>query len=361
MAEVNPNVDVAKKGSQEFAQLKTYGDLKKAINLIKLKQKGAQVGDVAVTTVVGLIPGLSQAKTTYDFVKAAFLKPDTKKTNTWIDKLDIDDAMSNIIDDTVENGFLKMIAQTIDSEPNDKSLESDFNMNQQMVDYLKNNYSGRTVTGIRENKMDKLRELIRQAIAEVLDEENATSGGEAYMTKFAFSKGGKNKATKYAEKLGMKVVGDRPKHGKTFDFIKYESLIDKIINEKLYILTPNAFGKINPKVMTIDGSQEATEANIKKSEHKEQQQVVDEMINEASFRTFSKSISEVSPKRKIDNAIRSINKRLKEIDQLAEFTLRLREQHNLTNETQLPNSSKGLEVMTERIAKIYKKIKTLKQ
>ena len=70
--------------------------------------------------------------------------------------------------------------------------------------------------------MEKLRELIRQAIEQVLDEENATSGGEAYMTKFAFSKGGKNKATKYAEKLGMKVVGDRPKHGKTFDFIKYE-------------------------------------------------------------------------------------------------------------------------------------------
>ena len=45
--------------------------------------------------------------------------------------------MSAIIDDTVENGFLKLIAKTIESESDDKPLESDFNMNQRMVDYLK--------------------------------------------------------------------------------------------------------------------------------------------------------------------------------------------------------------------------------
>lgn len=209
--------------------------------------------------------------------------------------------------------------------------------------------------------MNKLRELIRQAIAEILDEENATSGGEAYSTPFAFSKGGKNKATKYAEKLGFKLVGKQPKSGKTFDFVKYESLINDLVNERLYILTPNAFGKINPAALTQFGYKEATETEIKKSEHKEQQEEVKVKLDEASYRNFSKSVSEVSPKRKMDNAIRSINKRLKEIDQLAEFTLRIREEHGLTNETQLTNSTKGLEAMTEKLAKIYKKIKTLKQ
>lgn len=344
-----------------MAELQTYGDLKKVITSIKNKQKGEKIGQVALDTVVGLIPGADAARTTYDFIKAAFLKPDTKKTNTWLDKLDIDDDMSKIIDDTVENGFLQMISKTIESEPDDKPLENDFNMNQKMVNYLKSNYSGRTVTGIQENKMNKLRELIRQAIAEVIEEENATSGGEAYLTKFAFSKGGKNKATKYAEKLGFKTVGKVPKSGKTFDFVKYESLIRNLVNERLYILTPNAFGKINPKALTQFGYKEATESEIKKSEHKEQQEEVKVKLDEASYRNFSKSVSEVSPQRKMDNAIRSINKRLKEIDQLAEFTLRIREEHGLTNETQLTNSTKGLAVMTERIAKIYKKIKTLKQ
>jgi adenine-specific DNA methylase len=144
--------------------------------------------------------------------------------------------------------------------------------------------------------MSNLRELIRQAIAEIIEEENVTSGGEAYMTKFAFSKGGKNRATKYAEKLGMKIV-------------------------------------------------------------KESQ----EPINEASYRSFNKSVSEVSPKRKVSNAIRSINKRLNEIDQLTEFTLKIQQEHGLTNETQLSNSVKGLEAITKKLAGIYKKIKILKQ
>jgi hypothetical protein len=61
--------------------------------------------------------------------------------------------MSAIIDDTVENGFLKMIVSTIESESDSKPLEPDFNMNAKMVDYLKREYSGRTVTGITERKM----------------------------------------------------------------------------------------------------------------------------------------------------------------------------------------------------------------
>jgi hypothetical protein len=210
--------------------------------------------------------------------------------------------------------------------------------------------------------MDKLRELIRQAIAEILDEENATSGGEAYSTPFAFSKGGKNRATKYAEKLGFKLVGKQPKSGKTFDFVKYESLINDLVNERLYILTPNAFGKINHAALTQFGMEEATEANIKKSSYKDEQEIIGkDIVNEVSYRSFSKSISEMSPERKMSNAIRGINKRLKEIDQLTDYTLRLREENNLKTENQLANSIKGLEAMTERLAVLNKKIKTLKK
>ena len=132
--------------------METYGDLKKAINTISLKQKGAKIGNVALDAVLGAIPGIGAAKSTFDFVKAAFLKPDTKKSNSWLDKLDIDDEMSSIVDDTVENGFLKMVSKTIDSETDTKPLEQDFNMNAKMVTYLKNNYSGRTVSGIKEQK-----------------------------------------------------------------------------------------------------------------------------------------------------------------------------------------------------------------
>jgi predicted Zn-ribbon and HTH transcriptional regulator len=131
-------------------ELKTYGDLKKTIKAISLKQKGEKVAGVALDTVIGLVPGLEAARTTFDFIKAAVSKPDVKKTKTWLDRLDIDDEMSAIVDDTVENGFMKMIAQTIDGEPDDKPLEPDFNMNAKMVNYLQDKYEGRHIAGIKE-------------------------------------------------------------------------------------------------------------------------------------------------------------------------------------------------------------------
>jgi len=137
--------------------METYGELKKMINGIKSKQRGEKIvsqgKSFVLDQILGLIPGASNAKTTFDFLRAAFEKPDTKKTQTWLDKLDIDDEMSSIIDDTVENGFLKIMASTIEAESDTKPLESDFNMNAKMVDYLKSKYSGRTVTGITEKKM----------------------------------------------------------------------------------------------------------------------------------------------------------------------------------------------------------------
>jgi hypothetical protein len=152
-----------------MANLETYGDLKKLINTIKLKQKGQKIiskgKEFALDQVLGLIPGASNAKTAFDFIKTAISKPDTKKTGTWLDKLDIDDNMSAIVDDTVENGFMQSMADIIQNEPDNKPLEDDFNMNQKMVDYLKNEYNQRTITGIKENmKTQLLRQLIREEI-----------------------------------------------------------------------------------------------------------------------------------------------------------------------------------------------------
>jgi hypothetical protein len=159
--------------------LETYGDLKKLISNIKLKQRGEKImskgKEFALDQVLGLIPGASNAKTAFDFLKTAISKPDTKKTNTWLDKLDIDDDMSKIIDDAVENGFMESMAQSLESESDSKPLEDDFNMNQKLVDYLKEKYKGRTVTGITENNMktQQLRYLVREEVKQILKEEAA--------------------------------------------------------------------------------------------------------------------------------------------------------------------------------------------
>ena len=192
-------------------ELNTYGDLKKVIKAIALNQKGEKIGNLALDQVVGLIPGAGAAKTTFDFIKAAFKKPDAKKTNTWLDKLDIDDEMSAIVDDTVENGFMQAMAKSVEQESDTTPLEPDFNMNAKMVNYLKQQYGGRTVAGIKENKNMNLKEYIKQLTREVLDEESSTGaigvGAGPIMTPYAFSKGkGKNAATKTAEKQGFTVT-----------------------------------------------------------------------------------------------------------------------------------------------------------
>jgi hypothetical protein len=142
-----------------MAELKTYGDLKKMIKAISSKQKGEKIvsqgKEFALDQLLGLIPGASNAKTAFDFIKSAIAKPDTKKTQTWLDRLDVDDQMSAIVDDSVENGFMQAMAKSIESQPDNKELESDFNMNAKMVDFLRNKYGGRHIAGIKENKMKK--------------------------------------------------------------------------------------------------------------------------------------------------------------------------------------------------------------
>ena len=158
--------------------METYGELKKVIKNISLKQKGAKIGNIALDTVISTIPGIGAAKTTFDFFKAAFKKPDDMKTSSWLDKLDVDDEMSDIVDDTVENGFLKAVAASIEKKPDEEKLDPNFDMNEKMVKYLGEKYKGRTITGIKENKhiMKKsvLKEIIKKEIFNILKEEDTT-------------------------------------------------------------------------------------------------------------------------------------------------------------------------------------------
>ena len=128
--------------------METYGDLKKILKSISRKQKGEKIGKVALDGVVGAIPGLGTAKSIFDLVRAGFEKPDTIKTNSWLDKLDVDDHMSAIVDDTVENDFLKFISKEIEGESDDTKLDPDFNMSKKMQAHLKKQHSGRSVDGV---------------------------------------------------------------------------------------------------------------------------------------------------------------------------------------------------------------------
>jgi len=155
--------------------METYGDLKKLIKIIQLKTKGSKIGGVAVDAVLDAIPGANTAKNIFDFVKVAYYTPDDKKPKNWIGKLDIDDEYSKIVDDTIENGFLKVIGREIASKPDNAPLEDDFDMNDLLSQYIATNYKKRTVTGISENisnmKKSQIKKIIKEALLEQDPEE----------------------------------------------------------------------------------------------------------------------------------------------------------------------------------------------
>jgi hypothetical protein len=137
----------------EELTVQTYGQLKSIIDGIKTKQKVVQVWDTAkgkmvdafVDELIGKIPGGAIAKSTFDFFRAASKKPDTVKTKTWLDKLDIDDDVLKIVDDTIENSFLEDFAKRIENEADNTKLPDDFNMNVELQTYIANTHNKRTV------------------------------------------------------------------------------------------------------------------------------------------------------------------------------------------------------------------------
>lgn len=160
----------------------TYGELKILITAITRKQKGLKIKGIVIDTIadelIGKLPGGPTAKKTLDFVKAAFGKPDSVKTNTWLDKLDVDDQLSAIVDDTIENKFLQDISKRIEGQSDNTPLRQDFNMNTELVDFLKKNYKGRTVVGPQNENKKMKRSNITSILREILTEDIDTKRSE---------------------------------------------------------------------------------------------------------------------------------------------------------------------------------------
>ena len=148
--EANPPIPPAQPPAQpkKTMNVKTFGDLVNMIKNIESKQKFNNLKDAvaltAVDQVIGLIPGGSSIKSAYDFFKKVYNTPDTKKTNTFIDKLDVDDEVSKIVDDTVENNFLKFIVKHLQSYDPNTPIPPDWNMTQELIRYLKATYKNRS-------------------------------------------------------------------------------------------------------------------------------------------------------------------------------------------------------------------------
>lgn len=142
---------------QQNQQFKTFGELKRAISSVitskrvdAVKGQGIQYGtDFARSALASIVPGGAMLNTAFDLFKAVYNATDDKKSNTWLDKLNVDDNYSKIVDDTVENAFLKELTNMFMSKPDNEVIPANFNVNVELQTYLKKNYKERTVAYLK--------------------------------------------------------------------------------------------------------------------------------------------------------------------------------------------------------------------
>ena len=103
------------------APLETVGDLKKMIRTHRAVEAGKEVGKKAAELAIGQIPGVSNVfniwkgiQDTKQMLGKLYGTDDKLKSNTGLDKLNVDDDVSKIVDDPIEAAFINDLLNTID-------------------------------------------------------------------------------------------------------------------------------------------------------------------------------------------------------------------------------------------------------
>ena len=149
--------EILKEQKMTVDDIETYGDLKK---LIKYAQsaKRAEIGTEAAKDwvkdsffdeILGKIPGAATARNAAGVLKAMYTQPDESRTGTALDALDVDDDVSAIVDDPIENAFLKQWAEFLESKDDNKPL-SDVNVTKSLNSYLEQQFNKRKFAGFEE-------------------------------------------------------------------------------------------------------------------------------------------------------------------------------------------------------------------
>ena len=172
---------------------------------------------------------------------------------------------------------------------------------------------------------DQLKKHIKELIHKVLKEmdggvSTTSSAGGAYNSKYAF---GKADISTYTKDGFKKVKPGMPSDSKIYDYKQFPS-------------------KPKPKTYKL----------YKEDESKEP-------INEISYRRFNESVSKVTPERKVTRALQEVAKRIKEIDQVIEYSNRLKTENTIKKESFWGNKQEQLESLSGKLNELSKKLKNL--
>jgi hypothetical protein len=152
-----------------------------------------------------------------------------------------------------------------------------------------------------------INELIDEALTEMEGATSVTGAGEAYTGKKAFLEPQKTgQAAEYLVKVFGYSKAKKPKNIKTFDVVKFK-----------------------------------------------------ESINEISYRRFNESVSKITPERKITRALQEVSKRIKEIEQVIEYSNRLKTENTIKKESFWENKTEQLKGLSKRLNELSNKVRNL--
>ena len=152
----------------------------------------------------------------------------------------------------------------------------------------------------------------------------ASAGGE-YTGKYAF---GKADISTYTKDGFKKVKPGMPSDSKIYDYKKFPS-------------------KPEPKRYKL----------YKESYLKEM--IKEELLNEISYRRFAENVSKVTPERKLVRALQEVSKRIREIEQVIEYSNRLKTENTIKKESFWTSKTEQLSALSERLNDLSNKIRTL--
>ena len=128
----------------EQDQLSTVGDLRNALQAaVRAKKQGIaadKLKSTAVDILLDLVPGASTMKSMGELFLSVYKLPDGKRNNTTLVNLDVDDDVSAVVDDAVENQFLKDTIEMLNTLPDDTPIE-DLNMTKRLGKYIAGKYN----------------------------------------------------------------------------------------------------------------------------------------------------------------------------------------------------------------------------
>ncbi len=138
----------SKASDRAFTQksVNTVGDLRKLLKTMKAAKAGKSGAKRAISALGGgaLFQAIDGVRKVSDLYQKMYNAQDNFLTGTGMDALNVDDNIAKIIDDRVENAFLKSLMAKMKSAGDDEPLPDATEMIQ---DYLKSTFDGWSVSG----------------------------------------------------------------------------------------------------------------------------------------------------------------------------------------------------------------------